>query len=120
MSDGIEEMQTDGAAASAPDDMSAAGAAAAADSLPWVEKYRPSVLSDLVSHTEIIQTLQKLMDAGSLPNLLFYGPPGTGKTSTMLACARQLYGNSMAQMVLEVSARCLYTPGGRAHPRQNP
>ena len=65
-----------------------------APSLPWVEKYRPSELGDLVSHTEIIATLQKLMSGGQLPNLLFYGPPGTGKTSTVLACAKQLYGSS--------------------------
>lgn len=76
----------------------------AADSLPWVEKYRPNALEDLVSHTEIVRTLSKLMDAGNLPNLLFYGPPGTGKTSTMLACARQLYGKSISSMVLELNA----------------
>eukprot|EP01052_Picozoa_sp_SAG31_P017903 SAG31_NODE_1245_length_9134_cov_6.012064_7_plen_243_part_00 len=35
---------------------------------------------------------------------LFYGPPGTGKTSTMLACARQLYGKSISSMVLELNA----------------
>jgi replication factor C subunit 3/5 len=73
-------------------------------SLPWVEKYRPSELGDLVSHTEIIATLQKLMSGGQLPNLLFYGPPGTGKTSTVLACARQLYGSSTQSMVLELNA----------------
>ncbi|OJJ65587.1 hypothetical protein ASPBRDRAFT_60402 [Aspergillus brasiliensis CBS 101740] len=39
------------------------------------------------------------------PHLLFHGPPGTGKTSTILAPARQLYGDaSMSQMVLELNA----------------
>lgn len=75
-----------------------------APSLPWVEKYRPTELSDLVSHTEIIATLQKLMTGGNLPNLLFYGPPGTGKTSTVLACAKQLYGVHTQSMVLELNA----------------
>lgn len=32
-----------------------------------------------------------------LPNLLFYGPPGTGKTSTILAAARQLFGDMFRQ-----------------------
>lgn len=39
-----------------------------------------------------------------MPHLLFYGPPGTGKTSTILAVARQIYGPSMANMVLELNA----------------
>jgi len=26
------------------------------DTLPWIEKYRPSCLDDLVSHTEILKT----------------------------------------------------------------
>lgn len=33
----------------------------------------------------------KFIKEDQLPHLLFYGPPGTGKTSTILACAKQLY-----------------------------
>lgn len=37
--------------------------------------------------------------------MLFYGPPGTGKTSTILACARQLYTPAQFNsMVLELNA----------------
>lgn len=40
-----------------------------------------------------------------LPHLLFYGPPGTGKTSTILACAKQLYAPAeFSSMVLELNA----------------
>jgi len=35
---------------------------------------------------------------------MFYGPPGTGKTSTMVACAKQLFGPSYKMMVLELNA----------------
>jgi replication factor C subunit 3/5 len=48
------------------------------DSLPWVEKYRPADLDDLVSHKDIITTIKRFMDQDKLPHLLFYGPPGTG------------------------------------------
>jgi len=73
--------------------------------LPWVEKYRPKKLSDLISHEEIINTIDRFMKEDALPHLLFYGPPGTGKTSTILACARQLYKPSEFQaMVLELNA----------------
>jgi replication factor C subunit 3/5 len=72
------------------------------ENLPWVEKYRPSHLKDLISHKSIIETVNKFIDEKKLPNLLLYGPPGTGKTSTIVACARQMYGNSYSTMCLEV------------------
>ncbi|KAL7752793.1 Subunit of heteropentameric Replication factor C (RF-C) [Sorochytrium milnesiophthora] len=74
---------------------------AAADTLPWVEKYRPKVLSELVSHENITSTIEKFIDEGRLPHLLFYGPPGTGKTSTILACARKMFGPNYKNMTLE-------------------
>lgn len=39
-----------------------------------------------------------------MPHLLLYGPPGTGKTSTILAVARQMYGQSFRNMILELNA----------------
>lgn len=74
------------------------------ESLPWVEKYRPKQMDELVSHDEIIGTITRLIDAGKLPHLLLYGPPGTGKTSTILACAHKLYTKNFASMVLELNA----------------
>lgn len=73
--------------------------------LPWIEKYRPQQLTDLVSHEEIISTISKFIREEQLPHLLFYGPPGTGKTSAVLACARQLYTpQQFPSMVLELNA----------------
>lgn len=50
--------------------------------------------------------VQKLIASNKLPHLLFYGPPGTGKTSTILACAKKLYGPDFKMMVLEVGEIC--------------
>uniref|UniRef100_A0A671XIR2 Activator 1 subunit 5 n=1 Tax=Sparus aurata TaxID=8175 RepID=A0A671XIR2_SPAAU len=73
--------------------------------LPWVEKYRPQKLDDLISHKDILSTIQKFISEDKLPHLLFYGPPGTGKTSTILACAKQLYKDKeFNSMVLELNA----------------
>uniref|UniRef100_A0A2H1V515 Activator 1 subunit 5 n=2 Tax=Noctuidae TaxID=7100 RepID=A0A2H1V515_SPOFR len=73
--------------------------------LPWVEKYRPSKLEELISHDDIIKTINQFMKENQLPHLLFYGPPGTGKTSTILACARQMYTpQQFNSMVLELNA----------------
>lgn len=73
--------------------------------LPWVEKYRPKSLDDLISHKDIISTIQRFINEDKLPHLMFYGPPGTGKTSTILAVARQLYApQEFHSMVLELNA----------------
>ncbi len=48
------------------------------DTMPWVEKYRPKSLTELIAHEEIIHILNKLIESNKLPHLLFYGPPGTG------------------------------------------
>ncbi|KAI4500964.1 hypothetical protein M0802_003767 [Mischocyttarus mexicanus] len=75
------------------------------ENLPWVEKYRPKKLEDLISHEEILKTISKFIDENQLPHLLLYGPPGTGKTSTILACARKLYKpEQFNSMVLEMNA----------------
>ena len=72
------------------------------NSLPWVEKYRPSTLNDIISHKENINTLTKLIDSNRLPHMIFYGPPGTGKTTTILACAKKIYGSNYNFMILEL------------------
>lgn len=72
--------------------------------LPWVEKYRPSGLQDLLSHKDIISTIEKFISSGQLPHLLFHGPPGTGKTSTIHAISKYIYKDRKYQMVLELNA----------------
>ncbi|KAI4836657.1 replication factor C subunit 3 [Plasmodium brasilianum] len=71
---------------------------------PWVEKYRPNVLNDIISHEQVISTIQKFVEKGELPHLLLHGPPGTGKTSTILAVCKELYGDSRSSFVLELNA----------------
>ncbi|CAN5951101.1 unnamed protein product [Sphagnum jensenii] len=78
--------------------------------MPWIEKYRPSSLSELVSHENILSTLMRFVNEDSLPNLLFYGPPGTGKTSTIIALARQMYkDDGCAVRTATKYQRCLST-----------
>lgn len=76
-----------------------------AQNLPWVEKYRPKSLDDLISHKDIISTINKFVHEDRLPHLLLYGPPGTGKTSTILAVAHHIYSpKEFNSMVLELNA----------------
>lgn len=74
-------------------------------SLPLVEKYRPKSLSDIVSHEDIIKTLNKFLEQKTIPHLLFHGPAGTGKTSSVMAIARTLYEEKdLRHMILELNA----------------
>lgn len=52
---------------------------------PWVEKYRPNKLDDVVYQINVVNALKNTKQTGKMPHLLLYGPPGTGKTSTILA-----------------------------------
>lgn len=37
---------------------------------PWVEKYRPVEIKDIVGNEETIQRLQIIADEGNLPNII--------------------------------------------------
>ena len=52
--------------------------------LPWVEKYRPNNLNDIVLEKNNKKIFNNMIDKNIFPNLLFYGPPGTGKTTTIV------------------------------------
>lgn len=49
--------------------------------VPWVEKYRPETLDDVVGNEDTVVRLQAIAKEGNLPNLILCGPPGTGKVS---------------------------------------
>ena len=73
--------------------------------IPWVEKYRPEKLDDIVEHTEIITILRKAISTGNLQHLLLHGAPGTGKTSTIHAMANELFEpNVIRDRVIELNA----------------
>jgi len=46
--------------------------------VPWVEKYRPRTLDDVLGNEETVLRLRAIAKDGNLPNLILCGPPGTG------------------------------------------
>lgn len=51
---------------------------------PWIEKYRPQTLNDIVLNSTNKTILHNMINKNKFSNLMLYGPPGTGKTTTIL------------------------------------
>lgn len=56
----------------------------------WVEKYRPSTISDCILPTHIKSKFSSILESGELPNLLLTGPGGVGKTTVARALCNEL------------------------------
>lgn len=73
--------------------------------IPWVDKYRPRKLENIVQQSEVISSLMHTAKTGDMGHMLFYGPPGTGKTSTAFALAYTLFGPKILDdRVIELNA----------------
>ncbi|MBI2543430.1 MAG: replication factor C small subunit [Candidatus Aenigmarchaeota archaeon] len=70
----------------------------------WAEKYRPAKLSDVINQTHAMERIKAFVKDKNIPHMLFAGPAGTGKTTTALAIAREVYGETWRQNVLELNA----------------
>jgi len=73
-------------------------------SIPWIEKYRPIKIEDILADNNIISEINNIIKNKDIPNMIFTGTPGIGKTSTILCIARKLYGPYMKDAVLELNA----------------
>ena len=58
---------------------------------PWVEKYRPQQLDEVVGNEETLVRLRAIANDGNMPNLILSGPPGTGKVRLYSRCPQLSY-----------------------------
>ncbi|KAJ2474845.1 replication factor C subunit 4, partial [Coemansia sp. RSA 2131] len=72
--------------------------------LPWVEKYRPTELKDVVGNQDTVDRLNVISGTGNMPNLILAGEPGIGKTTSILCLAHALLGPAYKEAVLELNA----------------
>ena len=53
-------------------------------SAPLADKIRPKTLADVVGQEHILgegKPLRRIIESGTVPNMIFYGPSGVGKTT---------------------------------------
>ncbi|KIO29324.1 hypothetical protein M407DRAFT_21543 [Tulasnella calospora MUT 4182] len=72
--------------------------------LPWVEKYRPKVLDDIVGNQDTIERLKVIAKEGNCPHIIISGLPGIGKTTSIHALAHAMLGDAYKEGVLELNA----------------
>lgn len=58
---------------------------------PLAKRIRPESLAQVVGQEHILgegKVLRRVLDGGSIPNMIFYGPPGVGKTTVASIIAK--------------------------------
>jgi replication factor C small subunit len=70
----------------------------------WIEKYRPSRLTDIVGQDEIVERLSSYVKSGNLPHLLFTGNAGVGKTTAAVTLAKEFFKDSWQRNFRELNA----------------
>jgi replication factor C subunit 2/4 len=72
--------------------------------LPWIEKYRPSNLDDIILPKFIKDIIVNTINSSNIKNMIITGDPSTGKTSTALIIAKEIFGEYFDDFVLELNA----------------
>jgi replication factor C small subunit len=72
--------------------------------LPWVEKYRPHSLNEIIGQKLIVERLKSFVERGNFPSMIFAGSPGVGKTACAIAMANDLYKEGLNSAFLELNA----------------
>ena len=61
-------------------------------SSPLADRIRPNTLDDVVGQRHLLgegKPLRRIIESGTIPNLIFYGPSGVGKTTVASIIAKQ-------------------------------
>ena len=59
---------------------------------PLADRIRPQTIDEIVGQRHLLapgKALRRIIESGTIPNLVFYGPPGVGKTTLASIIAKQ-------------------------------
>ena len=66
-------------------------------SIPWIEKYRPINIEDLILDKQIEEQIRIFTLDRENVHLIITGQPGIGKTSTVRCIAKKILGDNIKQ-----------------------
>jgi replication factor C subunit 2/4 len=72
-------------------------------SIPWIEKYRPGTMEELVMDDRTKQLISILVENRKNIHLIITGFPGVGKTSTVKCIAKKILGDNITDGFLELN-----------------
>ena len=72
--------------------------------LPWVEKYRPNNLEDIILDKITKNKITNFIQKKEISNMIMTGHPGTGKTSTIKCLAKDIFKEDYKECVIELNA----------------
>ena len=74
------------------------------ENIPWIEKYRPNTMNDIAYHSDIKNSINDMIQKGTLMNMIFVGNMGSGKSSTARVIGRKIYGDQDSLMTMKLNA----------------
>lgn len=72
--------------------------------LPWIEKYRPKSLDNIIGNQCANQQFKNIVSSGNIPHLLLSGVPGTGKTTSVICLAKIILQEKFYDAFIELNA----------------
>jgi len=72
-------------------------------SIPWIEKYRPTNISDVMMDEQTRNLITGLITNRKNMHIILTGLPGVGKTSTVKCIAKALLGDNIGDGYLELN-----------------
>lgn len=73
-------------------------------SIPWIEKYRPTSLEDMLLDIQIEKQIKVFIENKTNTHLIIMGSPGLGKTSAAKCIAKKILGEHITDGFLELNA----------------
>ncbi|PIS11378.1 MAG: replication-associated recombination protein A [Bdellovibrio sp. CG10_big_fil_rev_8_21_14_0_10_47_8] len=85
---------------------------------PLAERLRPLRRQELIGQERVLKQMERYVQSGFLPSLIFWGPPGTGKTTLAQALAHEFEAEFISVNAVETGAKALKEIGEAARLRR--